>query len=1765
MRVSKLAWVKTMYLTAIWHVRRQVASIFQAQSKPLHLEACSRQESASRQVCPTHCSPAYAPTSARVEGLKRGGPVVTGSDVILDPSHIMALVPIASLSPDISPPPGVAIRAIITLLWPYSSSTQKCALLLADPDFRLRNHQGQIRVLFTGLSAKAVAQSRVQIGDEVVLALDGSTWARRLEVIRTPGRSVDGELVYDRRLSLRITRPNEEDIMLNIDAASPRRSPEVISRYSIIQTPAPRNAARRRNSSGSQEGVYESPAFAKRLRLSGMSLVDSPYDLFMNDASDADHVRREARQSWRGITHWQYTETSPPSTPSGVESDRESLTRSLHLKTLANTAQSVITQVDGAHDDISPLPSREAFQELSDVSSLSLSRNQQGSEDVLADILHPDDGEPTLPSPASQTKSQFSSRVATSPPEDHLQSRGFGLRQVASNGMEQSEEPKQRCEIESLRPQGLQSELMQGEIELSLPRDSLQDSDRDSEHIQSSSQEQSMAQYSANSSNHMQAFLTDNGVRALSEEVHFACEVERREDVGLSPLPARMERSASNSLDQAYGGDQDFDPDRQSRSNENETENVITECDDREDRVINLEEAGALHSSTYSRDGYQQDSALEGWAAETATPQTAALSYHRSVFPSGHPSVSTSPAIRTPNSKSVNRSTPSSEKQQMMAQTFRSLFGFRSPERQVDDTESRESPGSNPVVTGTVSTAVQTFLEATSSPSRSVNPQLLLDEIPADITIQPGQSLSAEADSILSRSLIPTSEASSPTERPQLELASENTALLLRGLSPTRETHVLDNCAELAYSSPSPVNSPTSATSAEVVTQVEPAAFVTSASLSHTSTKRDEQDFFLTRTIMPPTSIGFSTSQEQALERLFGYSAAQESEFQSIDTESIVSMAPSSKKLRIEDPGFLGDILDVQDGYHPAETSLLGSDELEIGNNENILVDLQCKHAETTTRDVVSSLLHSLDTEPEPDGSRSSWEHLGINSTVIGDSQDAGATRFIEQLSTGHSGGDIHIGNQDRCDQSASTDDNTGASFPRAISASPRPSGHDIMNEPEFHSITGVLEISKPHDEIVGHEDEDLVRTRRSTSHVANTTNLSSSTPQAAAADVQNHEAEAIAALWRDAPPAMSQGSQMVGKHGNSRTVPSSVSRSASIRDEIILSSDERIASQHRDLASSSPVIDTSQELGTELAQGRSAMDWHSPEIADSQSTGDVTKEAVASQIESYTQSAPSDTLQIRRASVYNSTEGNHIHVHSDVELSLDESHNSAMLHYAELPVAEHSSWPESSSLFPVKDDVTTAIVEPGSLITDTTLTSDVVGELGEAFESSSAMSEVDAPVSSDRIHADGIGNETTSQPSGELTVEQSLQSTAGASLLHGVNRQMVAPKLLAARHAAPDSQDASLRAQETHYQNSLATSASGQKLPLTPLNSQIEVGDLEQAHVTSIHTDSNNIVSPPTPQLTQGLTEVLSAKGDHGNSDLLSREPLDSYRQTSPITQIQAERTGEGVAMATPKQANARKSLSNRLSYVPEVISAWFSPRRIHSNTSSVGVETRSKGDEVFHAHEQGFASVVSSHEKSSYEGSQDFLTSGTANGITTSFGYYHSLASIERLLNPPSQQAFSSNHIDIIALVTEKTSSAERAKSGPRDFFTVFKVHDLSLPDAEDVRVEVFRPWRAKLPEADIGDVVLLRSFIVKSRKRASYLLSTDTSAWCVWRYADVSADRGRKDKPVWARRVSDGAGGMVREETKGPQLEFGDEERQYVRALRATWLHTSGMNQG
>lgn len=208
----------------------------------------------------------------------------------------MEQTPIAQLSPELPSVESQHFRATVTLIWPYSSSACQLALLLAEPDLRLRRRNGQVRARFSGASAKAIATTGVGIGDEVVLSLRGAQFVTE-GAISTPGKSIDWELEYVQTVVIRIYRNGEETANIELVDAPP--------------TPAPVSPLRRQYRAAPSPALqYSSPAFLKRARLSDEPFFEPPYDPLADETGEG-HDKKRRRKSYRDWKAWTYSARTP--------------------------------------------------------------------------------------------------------------------------------------------------------------------------------------------------------------------------------------------------------------------------------------------------------------------------------------------------------------------------------------------------------------------------------------------------------------------------------------------------------------------------------------------------------------------------------------------------------------------------------------------------------------------------------------------------------------------------------------------------------------------------------------------------------------------------------------------------------------------------------------------------------------------------------------------------------------------------------------------------------------------------------------------------------------------------------------------------------------------------------------------------------------------------------------------------------------------------------------------------------------------------------------------------------------------------------------------------------------------------------------------------------------------------------------------------------------------------------------------------------------
>ncbi|EXJ93457.1 hypothetical protein A1O1_01849 [Capronia coronata CBS 617.96] len=325
-----------------------------------------------------------------------------------EPSASLA---IAHLSPS-SAGPSSYIAANVALVWPYSSSTRSLALLLADPDVRLRKQKGQVKVVFRDGAAKAIAETKVGIGDSIWLSLHGCDWKETSQTLSTPGEKIDWDLEFRDRVLFQIAGDqvdratvdytgHELDSHLQNGATTPSDRPEA-ARTQVNGLVRPEQSTIR---------VQLTPFKSARKYSSG-TFIDASLDPF---AEDDGYVLGKGRKRTKFARHsgaWSLLDSESAEEDS---SNTENASRNAEALLLVTPPQRA--ELNGVSDGASPTRDKEeGLGEASTVSQDSM---------PLSPILQPPDhkeGEPPSPQPAAEEKELYTkpTSIVMGPPQTPL-------------------------------------------------------------------------------------------------------------------------------------------------------------------------------------------------------------------------------------------------------------------------------------------------------------------------------------------------------------------------------------------------------------------------------------------------------------------------------------------------------------------------------------------------------------------------------------------------------------------------------------------------------------------------------------------------------------------------------------------------------------------------------------------------------------------------------------------------------------------------------------------------------------------------------------------------------------------------------------------------------------------------------------------------------------------------------------------------------------------------------------------------------------------------------------------------------------------------------------------------------------------------------------------------------------------------------------------------------------------------------------------------
>ncbi|KAK5133922.1 hypothetical protein LTR08_007151 [Meristemomyces frigidus] len=1573
-----------------------------------------------------------------------------------------------------------------------------------------------------------------RIGDEVLLRLGGAKWAEQdVGSARTPGRSVDGELVFGKRLDLVVTRA-EGEVAISVDAPNPLPPTMQRAEETATATPRPRGVDRLRSSfdgMGAGVQIYSSPAFAKRMRLSGDSFMDDP---FLDDVT-IEQPRKKLRMSFGSVGQWRYASRTPSPTKDVPTENIE----------IAVKQQAAISQ--SCEEDVV----------------------MGGDMDMMGDLQRLA-GPQMLDGTYEREDAEPASLIKDAPPPD-----------IATPTLEAATPPKPQHRSKS-KKRGAQQEATQLPLYMpppSLPRLRMpmtQDL---------SAQDHELSDHSPN----RPGSPTTPKLRAVQNSA--------------LPLPSPFPTEAAEAARQPFGQIEHaptLDAVNNYGKNKQRILEVGGEAEDKSLKPMVKVMGKTLQGEAPRNEPLRNDEPSLDNGVQRLVTQSDKLRRGPASKPEANPADDSEdrtwqplpiPRLRTPTkvppsefsldgiatAAPQSRATPQSQRDQAMAQTLKSLFGFgASPAPQL------QTPAQPDMATPTPMFGLSEMDRARFGTPVSTKQQRRIEaEEPGIAETQHATRL--EHEMALSDADELVEAAANSTEAHAASGVADMTAHVVedvplrRPLPPnfSAETPRISGEMQLPHIPAQPLHAQRGSYYDDVddddsdgmVVNARKASFEPQKAPRSTSVPAQLPEY------KPPRGSAVTVIELDAR------SDAEESEPQSQSEKFAADTSVKAEHLvratNTNDAATLNDVEDEVGLSSPLATSELELFEenhdagVEAGLSSPLATSQLDQLEDEIMQDVVdqcspteakSDLSHypqyALSSSPAPRVTQPSTYEPPRRELVPGgplaffpeeriieDSYDEfSATISTQPTPTADEEQEvITIADRELRRQSASTsiDGLPLQAEDGVYDMDPTPTAPSVLDAGERN----VLQPSTARTVVI-----DL----GSSSPVGNSATspaAADSTPPAPVtqilADEMNYEQldadETIEGdLW---PPADALDKPMGSSEASDPTSPAPVTQTR-IEDAIY---EQPNAESHMDFGWSSPPdkeVRLSPEA-TELVQ---------PALAVHSSVGEMLIE----------QSEDDNVAQTGFFQDLVDTEmlGNPTQEHRPV-LADDERG----------PIAEADEIVLFETQFAM--DITSHQVQEVYIDGSEVAASEVSESEVASSETSQRESQVDAAANSP------MSFDTQLAAENKQMRDQSQSHTVSDSA-HAAS--------CAAEDSAPFETQIAVRAfldQERTPQPSIANvgdSVSYPILPPSPLTSQVHQGLDVSESAAQLHSETLTSALPPTPQLTQAepdsggmesqavLDISLTGQQSHerNNNRLITGHPdLQQEPAVSPARNIRSRREGheappaiqddmsmmhpssqeQANARALPleqtpmssmvRKNNARKSLTARLSNVPDVISTWFSPK------PSSGVSEREPEEKL----------LVNGHVVKPIP--QSVVSDPGSNGFTTPMGYFTPLARLDGQLNPSSQQPYGKRSIDVLAVVTNKTKAPERARIGPKDYFTCFHIADGSLSAGSDAMVEVFRPWKATLPIAEVGDVVLLRAFAVKSRDREPYLLSTDASAWCVWRFVDAEVAGDNEGRPAWARKRSSSMSAGVREEAKGPPVELGDEERQHARTLRQWWI--------
>ena len=363
-----------------------------------------------------------------------------------------------------------------------------------------------------------------------------------------------------------------------------------------------------------------------------------------------------------------------------------------------------------------------------------------------------------------------------------------------------------------------------------------------------------------------------------------------------------------------------------------------------------------------------------------------------------------------------------------------------------------------------------------------------------------------------------------------------------------------------------------------------------------------------------------------------------------------------------------------------------------------------------------------------------------------------------------------------------------------------------------------------------------------------------------------------------------------------------------------------------------------------------------------------------------------------------------------------------------------------------------------------------------------------------------------------------------------------------------------------------------------TPKSLERELPSEDKAHLKKVETSETELMSIPVDELPSTVPDSfdelksksqLLTPGSTQQTNLVSQSSSvalhsvheDDTLPTPRLTQAASVEPAPPQRLASPAPAPPKKTstLIERLKEMrrlssqsprprpsdASILDPWFAPRRLSQVVpdSEDGSEAESSPERKAQTRMPEIASerLPQTPEKplaksfirsppqpehiSSIQSSPQYLppSQPPPPGFRTNLSYFVPLATM------PSHFATT---VDILAIALSSTP-VTRATSGPKDYNQSLYITDPSSLTLQHTvtTVQIFRPNNRCFPIVEKGAALLLRDFKVQPFEKRLLLLSTESSAWAVFRKgADV--------------------------QIRGPPVEYGAAERGFARGLWDWW---------